>query len=78
MAMAVNVEMVIWLINRLIRRKITERREVRWRAETSVLSNLILLIDGSKFTFKSCIYLWCVQCHLVGLTLDTPKMDANS
>ena len=28
------------------------------------LPDLILLIEDSKFAFKSCVYLWCIQCHV--------------
>ena len=35
--------------------------------------DLVLLIEGAKFAFRSCLYLRCIQCHLVDMTLDAPK-----
>ena len=27
---------------------------------------IVLLIEGCKFAFKSCVYLRCIQCHILG------------
>ena len=32
---------------------------------------------SSEFVFKSCVYLRCIQCHLVDMTLDAPKINAT-
>ena len=39
--------------------------------------DLVLLIEGSEFVFKSCAYLGCIQCHLVEMTLDALKFKHN-
>ena len=39
------------------------------------LACLVLLIGGSQFAFISYVFLRCIQCHLVDMTLDTPKMN---
>ena len=31
--------------------------------ENAVLADLVLIIEGSEFAFKSCVYLRCIQCH---------------
>ena len=31
----------------------------------------------SEFAFKSCVYLRCIQCHLVDKILDAPKIYAT-
>ena len=41
-------------------------------------SDVVLLIEGSGFAFKSCVYLRCNQCHLVDMTMDATKMKATS
>ena len=39
------------------------------------LAGLVLSIEGSEFAFKSCIYLRCIQCHLVDIMSDSPKIN---
>ena len=39
--------------------------------------NLVLLIESSEFAFKSCVCLRCIQCRLVDVTLDAPKINAT-
>ena len=36
-----------------------------------------IFIDGAQFAFKSCIYIRCIQCHLVDMTLDAPKINTT-
>ena len=38
---------------------------------------IVLLIEGCKFAFKSCVYLRCMQCNVVENTLDAPEINAN-
>ena len=33
---------------------------------SALWTNLVLLIEGSKFALKSCVYIQCIQCHLSG------------
>ena len=41
------------------------------------LSDLVLLIEGSEFAFKICVYLRCIPCHLIDMTLDAPKKNST-
>ena len=45
--------------------------------EEALSSDLVLLIEGSQFAFRRCVYLRCIQCHLVHKTLDAPKINAT-
>ena len=39
--------------------------------------DLVLLIEASKFAFKSCLHLRCIQCHPVDLTLNIIGCNAR-
>ena len=40
--------------------------------------DIVLLIECSEFTtFKTHVYLGCIECHPVDMTLDAPKMSAT-
>ena len=41
-------------------------------------TELIQLIEVSETTFKSCVYLRCIQCHLVDMTLNAPMTNRAS
>ena len=43
----------------------------------AILLNLVLLIDGTKFAISG-VYLWCIQCRQVDMTLDARNVKANS
>ena len=38
--------------------------------------DLVCLIAVTEFPFESFVYLQCIQCHHVKMTLDTPKINA--
>ena len=44
---------------------------------SKLYSDLVLLIEGSKFDFKSCVSLRCIQCYLVDMTLDALEINTN-
>ena len=44
----------------------------------SRVSEFVLLIKDSGFSFKSCIYLRCIKCHQVDMMLDAPKRNKAS
>ena len=44
-----------------------------WLGQT----DLFLLIEGSKMAFKRCVFLRCIQCHLVDVTLNTQKTNTT-
>ena len=51
------------------------RETERWSDSTRALcSDLVLLIEDSKFALKSCV---CSVCHLVYMTLDASNSRAN-
>ena len=37
--------------------------------------DVVLLMEGSEFDFRSCVYHHCIQSHLVDMTLDAPKIN---
>ena len=32
--------------------------------ENYLRTDLDLIVEGSEFALKSCVYLWCMQCHV--------------
>ena len=46
---------------------------LQWEKQAASCSDLVLLIEGSEFAFKSCVHLRCIQCHVNKMTLDAPK-----
>ena len=32
---------------------------------------------GFRISFKSCVYLWCIQCQVNEMTLDAPKINTT-
>ena len=65
---------------------ILSQRHCRWQTPSRVptsenkalpCADLVPLIEGSEFAFKSCIDLWCLQCHLVGLETGCTKDRHN-
>ena len=44
-------------------------------AHSDFRPGLVLLNDGSKFALKGCVHFWCIQCHLVNITLNAQKIN---
>ena len=52
------------------------------RSPTLTYASRVLLIEG----FESCVFLWCIQCHLIDMTMDAtlqmqignPKLKGRS
>ena len=42
-----------------------------------ICADLVILIEGSEFAFKRCVYLWCIQCHIVDTTLDAREINTT-
>ena len=45
--------------------------------ENCLGTDLVLLIEGCKFAFISCVYLWCMQCHVNQMTFDAPTINTT-